>query len=514
MSMIAPPPEGGCGAGFDGADYDGGVLDADVLDADVLEGDLLVSADLDAELAAIAENAPDAVDLVCEVDDMMAAFAAERFRRIDAMRRSILASESRNGRVLTDVVERGVRLELAAALRMSESVAGDLMAMAESLVNDFPAVLDSLGQARMSERHARHLVTTMLTVESDLHEALVPRAIALAETESLGAFRRSLRRLVEAARYATLEERHAKALEGRRVVLETGDDAMATLLLVLPAVEAQAIFLRATAMAKVFAAVDGETRTLDQLRADIVCDLLIEGQIPDHPAEARGIRASVAVTVPALALLEAAEGTEAEGAEAEGAEAEGAEAEGAEAAGAGERGTAGEGDSRTSAPGAPDVDTVPATVEGIGPIPMSRAVELCGTAGDWMRVLTHPETGIVVSVGRVRYRPPESLRRLVRWRSERCMAPGCGVPASRCEIDHTVDWQFGGQTALANLAPFCKGHHRVKHHGGWEVTQVEGSGGVMSWTSPTGRRYLVEPERRFGGAVSTVAFQPSEAPPF
>jgi hypothetical protein len=95
------------------------------------------------------------------------------------------------------------------------------------------------------------------------------------------------------------------------------------------------------------------------------------------------------------------------------------------------------------------------------------------------------------------------------------MAPGCGVPASRCEIDHTVDWQFGGQTALANLAPFCKGHHRVKHHGGWEVTQVEGSGGVMSWTSPTGRRYLVEPERRFGGErVSIVAFHPTEPAPF
>ncbi|HWI31122.1 MAG TPA: HNH endonuclease signature motif containing protein [Microbacterium sp.] len=135
-------------------------------------------------------------------------------------------------------------------------------------------------------------------------------------------------------------------------------------------------------------------------------------------------------------------------------------------------------------------------MEGIGPIPTSRARELCGGADGWMRILTHPETGMVLSVGREQYRPPPALRRLVRWRADRCMAPGCGVPAARCEIDHTIAWQDGGDTALENSAPLCKGHHAVKHHGGWRVGQVEGSGGALEWTSPTGRRYLVAPERR------------------
>jgi hypothetical protein len=70
------------------------------------------------------------------------------------------------------------------------------------------------------------------------------------------------------------------------------------------------------------------------------------------------------------------------------------------------------------------------------------------------------------------------------------------MPASRCEIDHSIAWQHGGQTALWNLCPLCKGHHRVKHHGGWTVRQVDGSGGALEWISPTGRRYVVEPERR------------------
>src|SRR3546814_13016252 len=58
-------------------------------------------------------------------------------------------------------------------------------------------------------------------------------------------------------------------------------------------------------MAKVLKEVDGETRTLDQLRADVFCDLVLEGETRSHPRAARGIRGTVVTTVPALALLEA-----------------------------------------------------------------------------------------------------------------------------------------------------------------------------------------------------------------
>ncbi|KAA9144345.1 DUF222 domain-containing protein, partial [Microbacterium lushaniae] len=169
-----------------------------------------------------------------------------------------------------------------------------------------------------------------------------------------------------------------------------------------------------------------------------------------HPGAAQGIRATVAVTVPALALLSDDLAQECE----------------------------------------------PALVEGVGPIPIERARELCGTADGWMRILTHPENGMVLSVGRKKYQPPKALQRLVRWRAGRCMAPGCGLPASRCQIDHQTAWEDGGRTELTNLAPLCQGHHTVKHHGGWVVRQREGSNGAIEWTSPLGRRYVVEPERR------------------
>lgn len=397
---------------------------------------------------------PDALDLVVEVADMMAVFAAQRLARVDAMRREALEDAARHGRELTEVIERGVRLELATALRITEHAAGDLICRAEALVHRYPAVLASLGEAAMTERHAEILVSGLDEVEPELRDELLPQALELAEAQQVGTFRRSLRKLIDNARSITLAQRHEEALTQRRSAIEQVDDGMAWLHLYIPAVEAHAIHGRSTAIAKVIVAQDGETRTLDQARADVMCDLLIEGRTDAHPTEAHGIRANVVVTVPALALLTPD-------------------------------------DAARSAAG-----IEPAVVEGIGPIPLQRARELCGGAEGWMRILTHPETGAVLSVGRDLYRTPPSLRRIVKWRADRCMGPGCGMPASRCEIDHTIAWEDGGTTSLDNLAPICRGHHRVKHHGGWQVRQAPDTGGALEWTSPAGRRYVVEPERR------------------
>ena len=85
------------------------------------------------------------------------------------------------------------------------------------------------------------------------------------------------------------------------------------------------------------------------------------------------------------------------------------------------------------------------------------------------------------------------------------MAPGCGVPAARCEIDHNIAWEHGGLTSLDNHAPLCTGHHTIKHHGGWTIEHLPDRGGALLWTSPTGRQYLVNPER------AVPVFRPSTA---
>jgi hypothetical protein len=407
------------------------------------------SPEVDEARARAAFDAPDTLDHLIEIADMVTMQAAQQLIAVNRLRREAMADAARRGRALGDVVERSVRLEIGAALRITECDAAGMMALGEALVERFPAVLNSFASARMTERHARLLVESLQEVEPGFRERILPDAIALAEAQPVGSFRRGLRALIETVRATTLTERHERALQRRRVVLQPDHDAMTWVMTLMPAVEAHAIWDRATRMAKVILAEESETRTLDQVRADVIADLLIEGRTDLHPAEARGIRATVAVTVPILALLDQApEGTE------------------------------------------------PAVVEGIGPIPVERARELAGGAEGWMRVLTHPENGTVLSVGRDRYSPPPSLRRLVKWRADRCMGPGCGMPAPRCEIDHRIAWEHGGETRLENLNPFGKGHHIVKHHGGWTVRDVEGSFGAVEWISPTGRRYIVQPERR------------------
>ncbi|KAA9108021.1 HNH endonuclease signature motif containing protein [Microbacterium rhizomatis] len=403
----------------------------------------------DDETEPEAFELPDTIDRLIEISSVVTMQAAQRLIGVDVLRREFLAAAVAHGRSLTDVVERSVRLEIAAALRVAENEAGVMLALGEALVDRYPAVLDSFAAARMTERHARTLVDALDALEPEFRTQILDPAIELAEELPVGAFRRRLNALAETVRATTLTARHDTALARRRVVLQPDHDAMTWVMALMPAVEAHAIWARATAIAKVLLAQDGEERTLDQLRADVMADLLIEGDTTSHPARARGIRATVAVTVPVLTLLDdASSGSE------------------------------------------------PALVEGVGPIPIARARELAGASEGWMRVLTHPETGMVLSVGRDRYRPPPALRRLVAWRADRCMAPGCGIPASRCQIDHRLAWEDGGETRLDNLNPLCIGHHTVKHHGGWRVLDVEGGYGAVEWISPTGRRYVVEPERK------------------
>ena len=94
----------------------------------------------------------------------------------------------------------------------------------------------------------------------------------------------------------------------------------------------------------------------------------------------------------------------------------------------------------------------------------------------------HAETG---------YRPSRKLRHIVRARNARCTAPGCGRPAARCDLDHTIAWDHGGLTCECDLAPLCRHHHRCKQAQGWQLEQPEP--GVLIWHTPAGRTYTTTP---------------------
>jgi len=89
-----------------------------------------------------------------------------------------------------------------------------------------------------------------------------------------------------------------------------------------------------------------------------------------------------------------------------------------------------------------------------------------------------------------RYTPSRKLQDLVRARTTRCTAPGCGAQACYCDLDHSVPYP-AGITCQCDLGPVCRRHHRAKQAPGWHLDQPEP--GVMRWTTPSGRVYTTRP---------------------
>ena len=89
-----------------------------------------------------------------------------------------------------------------------------------------------------------------------------------------------------------------------------------------------------------------------------------------------------------------------------------------------------------------------------------------------------------------RYTPSRKLKDLIRARTARCTAPGCGAQAVHCDLDHTLPYP-AGITCQCDLAPACRRHHRCKQAPGWTLSQPEP--GVMRWTTPCGRSYTTKP---------------------
>ncbi len=365
--------------------------------------------------------------------------------------------------------------ELACAMRISERQATELIEQSRALATRLPATRAALAEGRIALGHAVAMVdeaATISTVVDDRDRMLAEsrhgdaadalptatevvaefeqQALRHAEVTSPGRFRQRARRLRERLEPLTRERRCAERVAERGVWVEPARDGMAYLTAYLPAADAWAAYNRISDIANQLGRTDrrsdsiaraADDRTLPQRRADVLRDLLFDGAMPAS-GTGTGIRPTVLVTVPVLTLL------------------------------------------------GRDTDDV-ASIEGHGPIPDAEARRLAVAAPSFIRILTHPETGATLSVGRDRYVVPRDMRMWLRVRDEYCRFPGCGRAASHSDVDHTRDWQHGGTTAADNLAHLCPSHHRLKHHTRWRV-QHDG-GGTLLWTAPSGRSYRSEP---------------------
>ena len=131
----------------------------------------------------------------------------------------------------------------------------------------------------------------------------------------------------------------------------------------------------------------------------------------------------------------------------------------------------------------------PGILAGYGEIPASTARLLAADA-KWRRFITDPLTGNLLDYGRTTYVPPQALVDFIVARDRRCRFPGCRQPARVCDIDHAIPWEEGGETSKENLGLLCRRHHRMKTHGGWKL--ISFADGSCEWISPEGKRILVE----------------------
>jgi len=111
--------------------------------------------------------------------------------------------------------------------------------------------------------------------------------------------------------------------------------------------------------------------------------------------------------------------------------------------------------------------------------------------GTWRRLVTDPASGTVLDVGRTRYTPPADLAEHVRHRDRTCVRPGCNASAWKSELDHTIAFHTnsapGGSTSAGNLGPLSKGCHQLKTHANFKLKQL--TPGRFRWTTPTGHVY-------------------------
>ncbi|PXA65782.1 HNH endonuclease signature motif containing protein [Cryobacterium arcticum] len=386
-----------------------------------------------------------------------------------------------------ELAERTLATEVAGALRLHSTTARMMIFNAAHLVEKLPLFHQALAQGRISWAHVLRMQDVTTGAPADVLPALEAAVLPKAEKLTATQFGRVAARELDRLHPVSLQERADVGATLRRVVLQPDVDGMAWLNAYLKADEAQAGYDRLIRIAKSLNDADtadqpadwttdggeggGEVvlRTMDQRRADAFRDLLLDGECAGGLG--RGIRGTVHVTVPVLTLM-----------------------------------------GKSFEPG---------MLEGYGPIDPETARRLAGTAPRWDRILTHPETGCMLSVGRDSYTPPADMKRYTEIRDQTCQGIGCNRTATKSEIDHTIPWNKGGPTAVGNLVHLCKACHRLKHQSSFSTRQSPT--GALSWTSPSGKTYTREPANPIGPPTPSVAAaHPAEsvraardeAPPF
>lgn len=329
--------------------------------------------------------------------------------------------------------------ELSLALSTGESEARKRIELATALTNRLPKTRRAMAEGKID----LHKASKIAGPTSGLSDEQAREVDAIMATRLAGKtptqLRRSTTYVVHKVDPAGAAARAMLRRADRKVCLIHKDDGMSRLLIDLPAEVASAAYARVDRMARELRG-KREPRTSDQLRADVLADVLLgrdSGGTGNPKAEV-----FVYVDLHTLAGL----------------------------------------------------NNDPAQLAGHGAIPAWVAREIAADpASVWRRIVTDPLTGTPVDVGRRRYRPPKVTDEFVRVRDRECRFPGCHRPSQFGDLDHAKEWSRDGETTADNLIGYCRRHHRLRHSPGW-LYKLNRETQHLTIRTPSGQEFSSGPE--------------------
>lgn len=323
--------------------------------------------------------------------------------------------------------------ELRPALVVTRSAANRRLGLAFDLLERLPLVWALLDEGQIDLARARVMCNGTAHLDEDEARRVVDLVAERASRLTTGQLAAWIRRLCVDSDPEKARKRYDHALEERKVWIEQTEFGTGNVhLLDIDIADARAIGKRVNAH-MISLRRDGDTRSHDNLRADILTDLIL-GSDPTNGG--RGL-VDMRVSMTTLAGL----------------------------------------------------DEKAAEIPGLGPViaDVARRFADQHPRAEWQATITDDYGNIAGTVTTSR-RPTKAISRMVNAAQPTCSFPGCRMPARDCDFDHLLPRCQGGETSTRNGGPKCRHDHVLKDHG-WEHQRINGQD---IWISPLGHTYITE----------------------
>ncbi|WP_256728918.1 DUF222 domain-containing protein [Microbacterium oleivorans] len=324
----------------------------------------------------------------------------------------------------SDMELRSVAAEAAGMARSSDRRLQSEIDHAMTVVDDYPTVFTAWEERRITREHVDVVVKVGTVVPEDLRPEFEVAAVAVCERDIATRVREPLRALAEKLHHRPFTERHREAAAQRCVRVVHDADGMSTVTATVPTVLATGMIDRLTQIAQTVKDARGgdsgaafgidsapqlDARTMDQLRADALTDLVLGGAPVVDPASGSdgagplgAIRARVQVVITADTLA--------------------------------------------------GKDEHPAEAVGAALVDAQTVRELAAQTTTWDRLFIGPVSRTPVEIDT--YRPTAAMSRLLKARDQHCRFPGCRRAAIRSRST-TPSTTPTAATPTSSTSPTC-----------------------------------------------------------